>query len=84
MTWGGGTVQNLLELTVESEPSATVGWQGLSGAAVFVDGHIVGTLTELPHSFAGRRLTATPIEAVLGGCATMFAAPHNFQPSNLP
>jgi len=64
ITLGGGLTNNRLELTVQHEPKENDGWQGLSGAAVLVQGKVVGVIGEVPVRM-NRALWATPIERVL-------------------
>jgi hypothetical protein len=69
ITAGGGLVRGLLELTVHGWPRCPEGWEGLSGACVFAQCHAVGLMRELPPDFAGRRLTAVPMERILEACS---------------
>ncbi|MEM7245206.1 MAG: serine protease [Acidobacteriota bacterium] len=54
-----------LHLGVDESPEQEVGWKGLSGGPVFVDGRLVGVLREYRSDFAtNNRIVATPIVAL--------------------
>jgi hypothetical protein len=61
---GGGQGSKELELTVDAPPKAT-GWAGISGAPVFVGERLAGFIKEVPESFQGGRLAATPATSLL-------------------
>ncbi len=64
ITAAGGVVQKVLDLTVENPPKSDVDWQGLSGAAVLVDGQVVGLITNMLSRMEGRA-HATRIERIM-------------------
>jgi len=61
---GGGQGPKELELTVDAPPKAA-GWAGISGAPVFVGEFLAGFIKEVPESFEGGRLAATPAASLL-------------------
>lgn len=49
------------EIEVEAPPEKVDDWAGASGAAIFVDGYMVGIMPKGPKAFAGSRLRVVPI-----------------------
>ena len=62
---GGGQGNRELELTVEAEPKDKLGWTGISGTPIFIDGLLAGIIKTSPEPFALRRLKATPMADIL-------------------
>ena len=61
---GGGQGPPDLDLSVDAPPEGD-GWEGISGAPVFVDGRIAGLIKSNLTGFAARRLAAVPAQSLL-------------------
>ena len=65
LSWVNALKEDQLQLQIDSLiPDYHEEWQGISGAALFVDDLLVGVVVETKKSFAEKALWATPISAV--------------------